>query len=133
MSQSISPELDELSCDLIAQALDALAAGVAVPVLVGYDTATTRDIRAFEDDAYSACLQAARSWIQQNREIVRYALLFDGDIADAAGVYQQALIIEFAERGCTTAYSCYVRYSGVGTQEDFCWAEPQPAGECSPL
>ena len=127
-----------MSCDLLEQALDALAEGAEVPVLVSFaaqnaQKQSTQEIRAFSDDASNECLEAARAWISNNTDIIRYVLLYDGDIADEDGVYQKALIIEFAERGGPCAFSGYVCYESAGDPDNFSWSEPRPAGACDSL
>ena len=61
----ISPELDELSCNLIGEALDVLAAGdllgVAASVLDGQGNRVTC---AFEGDGEEVCLEAAHRRVQ---------------------------------------------------------------------
>ena len=130
---AISDELDRLTCDVLGQALDSLAAGVAVPVLVALDEGEGPQVTAFSDDGQDECLAAAREHVRASGAPLRYALLYDGDVADDDGAYHQALIIEFAERGDERAWSGYVLYEGFGAGEGFAWSDPQPAGECPAL
>lgn len=129
----ISSELDALSCDLLGQALDALAAGVEVPVLVSVDAGEGAETSSFSDDSLELCLEAARDYVRSQDGVVRYAIVYDGDVALEGDVYQAALILEFGEKGATTAYSGYVLYDGFGAQDDFAWADPEPAGTCELL
>lgn len=61
---AISEELDQLSCELMGEALDKLAAGEAlVAVAAAMDEAGIRTTCAFEDDSPEQCLLAAREWV----------------------------------------------------------------------
>jgi hypothetical protein len=129
----ISSELDALSCDLLGQALDALAAGVEVPVLVSVDAGQGAEVSSFSDDSLELCLEAARSFVRDRSDVICYAIVYDGDVALEGEAYQAALILEFGEKGAETAYSGYVLYDGFGAQDDFAWADPEPAGTCELL
>lgn len=60
----ISEELDELSCELMGEALDKLAAGeMLVAVAAAMDEQGIRTTCAFEDDSPEQCLLAAREWV----------------------------------------------------------------------
>ena len=138
---SVSPELDELSCALLGEALDALAAGMELSSVVAVeDSDRTATSRAFENDGPEACLLAARDYVRKLARDggeaesgmgspVRYAIVYDGDVADERGAYAPALILEFGEKGSSTAYSAFVLYDGVGAGEGFSWSDPEAAGE----
>ena len=132
----ISPELDALSCDLLGQALDALAAGVEVPVLAVADLGdgSVPEVTSFADDSLDLCLDAARAYVRGCKGAVRYAIVYDGDVApEGDGAYPAALILEFGEKGSPSGYSGYVIYQGFGSQDDFAWTDPEPAGTCELL
>ncbi|MCH3942648.1 MAG: hypothetical protein LKE37_02900 [Atopobiaceae bacterium] len=142
---AISEELDRLSCDLLGQALDAFAAGIELTSVVAVeDEAGAVSSCAFEDDGPEECLEAARAYVRRvardggDRPAglgrpVRYALVYDGDVADESGAYAPALILEFGERGQEVAFTGFVLYDGFGRGEGFSWSDAQAAGETEPL
>lgn len=140
----ISPQLDELSCDLMGEALDRLAEGVEVNVLLlvadGDDGVASFE---FADDGEEACLAGAHDKVRALKRSkgdpslglgvpLYYALCYEGAVADERGSYADALIMEFGERG-RQAYSAYSLYEGYGKGEDFAWSDPAPAGEVESL
>ena len=142
--QRISPELDELSCDLMGEALDRLAEGADVNVLlVVGDAADSAVSFEFAEDGEEACLQGARNKV---RSLARkhgdaesglgdpryYALCYEGAVADDAGAFADALIMEFGEKG-RPAYSAYSLFEGRGAGDAFAWSDPAPAGEVESL
>ena len=131
--QPISKELDQLTCDLLGQALDALASGEEVPVLVACDAGDGPEVVAFEDDGEEECLEAARDYVRALEGALRYVVLYDGAVEEGEQGYHRALLIEFAEAGSACAWSGYVLYEGFGARDAFSWADPQPAGECPSL
>lgn len=140
----VSAALDELSCDLMGAALDRLAEGEAVNVLlvVGDAQGNACDFE-FSDDGEEACLIGARDKV---RALARskgdaslglgapryYALCYEGAVDNGAGSYADALIMEFGEKGCP-AFSAYSLFEGRGMGEDFAWSDPAPAGEVESL
>ncbi|MDO4404629.1 MAG: hypothetical protein Q4C09_06305 [Atopobiaceae bacterium] len=140
----VSGALDELSCDLMGIALDRLAEGADVNVLlvVGDADGNACDYE-FSDDGAEACLTGARDKV---RELVRlhgdkecglgdpryYAICYEGAVEDGAGSFADALIMEFGEKGCP-AYSAYSLFEGRGEGERFVWSDPAPAGEVTSL
>ena len=142
--QGVSPELDELSCELMGQAFDLLADGQDVDVmLVVGDSEGNAASYVFSDDGEEACLQGARDKVRELRRtkgdeslhlgVPRYyALCYVGAVADEEGPYADALIMEFGERG-RVAYSAYSLFEGRGTGDGFCWSDPAPAGEVDAL
>ena len=131
----VSRELDELSCDLLASALDRLAAGDDVNVLLAVQNAQgSVTPYEFTDDGAEACLEGARDQVRDlGSAIVRYALAYEASVdADGSGEYHEALILEFGERGWP-AYSAFSLYEGKGTGERFMWTDPAPAGEVEAL
>ena len=105
----ISPELDELSSELMGDAFDILADGGEL------------NVRLVVEDAG-----------QGLGNPLRYALVYEGAIADAEGAYQDALILEFGEKNYRS-FSAYSLVDGKGEGEGFTWTEPAPAGELEPL
>ena len=140
----ISTELDELSSELMGDAFDILADGGELNVrLVVEDE--TRNVASYEfaDDGPEALLDGAHRRIvalvkqagdaeQGLGNPLRYALVYEGAIADAEGAYQDALILEFGEKNYRS-FSAYSLVDGRGEGEGFRWTEPAPAGELEPL
>lgn len=141
---TVSAELDELSCELMGQALDLLADGQDVNVLLAVEDAAG-NIASFEftDDGEAACLTGAYDKV---RALARskgdascglgapryYALCYEGAIADEEGAFANALIMEFGEKG-EPAFSAYSLFEGRGAGDEFSWTDPAPAGEVEPL
>ena len=140
----ISPELDELSSELMGDAFDILADGGELNVrLVVEDEARNVASYEFADDGPEALLDGAHRRIvalvkqagdteQGLGNPLRYALVYEGAIADAEGAYQDALILEFGEKNYRS-FSAYSLVDGKGEGEGFRWTEPAPAGELEPL
>lgn len=140
----ISPELDELSSELMGDAFDILADGGELNVrLVVEDEARNVASYEFADDGPEALLDGAHRRIvalvkqagdteQGLGNPLRYALVYEGAIADAEGTYQDALILEFNEKNYRS-FSAYSLVDGKGEGEGFRWTEPAPAGELEPL
>ena len=140
----ISPELDELSSELMGDAFDILADGGELNVrLVVEDEARNVASYEFADDGPEALLDGAHrrivSLVKQAGDAeqglgnpLRYALVYEGAIADAEGAYQDALILEFGEKNYRS-FSAYSLVDGRGEGEGFRWTEPAPAGELEPL
>jgi len=141
---AVSAELDELSCTLLGDALDLLAEDEPMGVLLVVEDAD-RVVAPYEfsDDGAEVCLLAARQCVRDLARAggdagqglgtpVRYAIVYDGGVELAADGFQDALLLEFCEKG-HTAYSAYVLYQGRGQGDGFAWADPEPAGEVEPL
>lgn len=138
----ISPELDELSSTLIGEALDVLAEGGDLDVLlVVQDQVGTVVSYAFAEDGIEACLKGAHDKVLAlGRDggsdgwgpVVRYALAYEGAVVDGVDAYRDALILEFGERGYKS-YSAFSLFEGRGTGDQFTWSDPAPAGELEPL
>ena len=141
---TVSPELDELSCNLMGGGPDRLAEGADVHVLlVVGDAAGNACSFEFADDGEEACLVGARDKV---RALVRskgdascglgapryYALCYEGAVADGAGSDVDALIMEFGEKG-SPAFSAYSLFEGRGAGDAFGWTDPAPAGEVDSL
>lgn len=136
----VSSELDELSSTLMGDALDLLAEGEEVDVLlVVEDVHGSVASYAFSEDGPQACLDAARDRVRHLKryrgdqdvrlaEPVRYALAYEGAIADETGAYRDALLLEFGECGYKS-YSAYALFKGKGQGDGFVWSDPAPAGE----
>ena len=142
----MSEELDALGSTLMGEALDALAAGVVLGVLHAVQDAAGV-VSSFEvtDDGGEACLKGAYDKVRmlgkdggtahKNGGLaapVRYAIVYEGAIADDNDNYQDALMLEFGERGYRS-YSAYSLFSGRGRGNGFVWADPAPAGEVESL
>lgn len=140
----ISAELDELSCGLMGEALDRLAEGADVNVLLAVgDAAGCVATYEFADDGEEACLAGARDKV---RALVRakgdasvglarpqyYAICYEGAVGGDDGSYADAVIMEFGERG-RQAFSAYSLFEGRGAGEGFAWTDPAPAGEVHAL
>ena len=116
----VSPELDELSGNLIGEALDMLADGEEFGILVAVEDVDEEvETLDFSDDGPEECLEAAREYVSDLRDsLVRYTICY--------------LIFEFGERGYEH-FSGYVLFEGRGEGENFAWGDPEPAGEIEPL
>ena len=131
----VSPELDMLSCELLGDAFDRLADAQDVNVLLvtqnGSGEVTPYE---FAEDGAEACLQGAHEKVRELGEACElYALCYEGSVdAEGDGVYHDAVILEFGQRGWPT-YSAYCLFQGKGAGEQFAWADPQPAGELESL
>lgn len=141
---SISPQLDELSSILMGQAFDVLAAGRDVNVLLAVaDAAGNVASYTFADDGPEECLEGARKKVRDLARScgdaaaklgapVRYALAYEGAVADERGAYQDAVLLEFGERG-RTSFSAFSLVDGKGEGDNFAWTDPAPAGEVENL
>lgn len=133
LREGVSPATDELASTLMGDALDLLAAGDPFEVLLAVqDDAGTTQSFEFSDDGPEACLTAARSKVTRVKDAVRYALTYEGAVADDSGAYTDALLLEFGERGWRS-YSAFSLIDGKGSGEGFTWTDPAPAGEVPPL
>ena len=144
LKEGISPELDELVSELVGAALDFLADDGTLPVLlVLEDAAGGFASFEFEDDGVEECLDGAREKVLALARSggdaaaglaapLRYAIAYEGAVADESGAYQDALVVEFGERGWRN-YSLFSLVDGKGTGEGFAWSEPAPAGEIESL
>lgn len=142
--QGVSDELDELSSALVGDALDILAEGDDFGVLLVIEDENGGVASfEFEDDAPDELIDAAHDCVTRigkahgDKESglddpIRYALVYEGMVGDETGAYQDALLLEFGERGWN-AYSAYSFYEGKGEGDGFKWTEPAPAGEVEPL
>ena len=130
---TVSPELDELSSTLMGDALDMLAEGQPMGVLLVIQDADG-DITSFEfiDDGPEALLNGARMRVKRTKRALRYALAYEGAIEAEDGTYAEALILEFGEKG-RPSFSAYSLYEGRGEGDNFRWTDPAPAGEEEPL
>lgn len=140
----VSQELDVLSSSLMGEALDFLAEGKNVDMLLAVqDSKGNLASFSFSDDVPEELLRAAQAKIREldraggDRETglgrpQRYAMAYEGVVADETGAYQDALLLEFGERGWQS-YSAYSFFEGRGRGEGFRWTDPAPAGEVEPL
>lgn len=138
----VSAQLDGMVCDLLGTYLDALAEGEEPGVVLCIEDATANRYQAaFTDDGEEQCLDAAGAFVQKNADgyaeegigaIERYAIACTGAV-DVDGLYEDAVLVSFFERGMSTAYSAFVLFQGAGEGENFMWSDPEPAGEEPPL
>lgn len=140
----ISPELDALSSELMGDAFDILADGQTLNVRV-----VIEDVHGnvapyeFAGDGPDVTLDAARERVERighhggDPKVglgrpVRYAIVYEGAVADESGAYRNAVLLEFGEQG-RKSYSAYSYFKGRGKGKRFRWSEPAPAGEMEPL
>lgn len=130
---SVSPQLDELSSTLMGDALDLLADGEKMGVLVVIQDARG-EVSSYEyvDDGPEALLEAARSRVRSSKNAKYYALTYEGAIEMEDGTYAEALILEFGEKG-KPSFSAFSLFEGRGEGDNFRWSDPAPAGEEEPL
>ena len=129
----VSQELDELSSTLMGNALDLLAEGRAVNVLLVLQE-KNGDVTPLEfaDDSTDVLLEGARSRVRSSRDAVRYALVYEASVQMDDGIYADALLLEFGEKG-RPSFSAYSLFAGRGKGDGFRWTDPAPAGEEEPL
>lgn len=124
----ISAELDALACDLIGAAIELLEAGQELPVMLALDNEA--EVLTFEDDTPDGCYRAACDYVAGcGKKCTRYALLYAGYVQESEDdPGNDALLVEFAERGMSCAWSGYVlyRFASDGAVET---TDPLPAGE----
>ena len=144
LREGVSAQTDELASQLLGKALDVLAVGEELDVLLAVqDAAGTVASYEFADDGPEECLEGARRRARELArehgdkaaklaEPLRYALAYRGAIADDKGAYQDAVLLEFGERGWRS-YSAVSLVEVTGDEDTFGWTEPQPAGELDPL
>ena len=131
--EGVSPQTDELASTLMGDAFDLLASGEPFEVLLAVqDASGTITSYEFQDDGPEACLEAARARVGELKDAIRYALTYEGAVADEDGTYADALLLEFGERGYR-AYSAFSLIDGKGSGDGFTWSDPAPAGEMPPL
>ncbi len=139
--EGMSAELDELSSELMGEALDRLADEGSMGVMLVVETADGEvELFEFVDDGAEQMLEGARDHVKslvrlgQAKESalpVRYAIAYEGAVDTGEG-YEDALLLEFGERGWP-AFSAFSLVSGKGTGDGFAWTDPAPAGEVEPL
>ncbi len=124
----ISDTLDELSCNLLAQALDMLEEDESLPVLLATDC--EEGYLVFDGDTPDNCYQQACTSVTDSGEACSaYALVYDGFVtADDADAGAPALIVEFAERGMDNAWSGYLPYRRDADDHIIAEGDPQPSG-----
>lgn len=129
--EPISAELDALACDAIGMALDKLAIGDGIwPTLFLQKRNGETEYFVFEDDGLDVCLIQARASVgEYGKDAQRYVLYYDGFFKGDDQLTNNALVVEFAERGMETAYSAIVAYGNPGNEADFWYDEAVPGGE----
>ena len=144
--EPISPEMEALADDVIDYGLDALAEkGSFSPSLAMEDESGTRVMLSFDDEEVEECLEAARGIVARAARgkapikglpgaPVRYAIAYDGAVREVdGGPYVSALLVEYGERGLSSAYSAYLRYENPGRPQEFVCTDPAAAGEAELL
>lgn len=140
----VSAQADELGSTLMGEALDRLAAGEDFSVVAtAADSQGQRMTCEFDDDSAEQCLEAARTWVrngarsEDNARVIGkptcYAIAYQGAVADEDDAFQDALILEFGDRGAACGYSAYSLIDGIGSGKRFRYTDPAPAGELSCL
>ena len=144
LNEGVSAKTDELASQLLGKALDVLAVGEELDVLLAVqDEAGHVASYEFADDGPEECLEGAHHRVGELARShgdkaagltapVRYALAYHGAIADEDGAYQDAVLLEFGEHGWRS-YSAFSLVDVTGDEDTFGWTEPQPAGELEPL
>ena len=124
----ISAELDALACELIGAAIEVLEAGEEPSVMLAVDCEA--ETLTFEDDSPDGCYRAAREYVAGcGAKCTRYALLYAGYVQESEeDASQEALLVEFAERGMECAWSGYVLYR-FAADRAVETTDPLPAGE----
>ena len=136
----VSEACDELGSELMGEALDKLAAGEQLSVVASaLDASGQRVTCEFDDDSAEVCLDAAHTWVSGGArgqdgsksigKPVCYAIAYQGAVADEDDAFQDALILEFGDRGASCGYSAYALVDGIGKGNGFRYTDPAPAGE----
>ena len=129
----VSPQLDDLTSTLMGDALDLLAEGMQLNVLLVMQTDGGKvESYEFADDSPEHLLQAAYEHVRRERNALYYAIAYEGAVEMDDGTYADALILEFGERG-RPSFSAYSLFEGRGTGEQFAWTDAAPAGEVEAL
>lgn len=134
LREGVSAQTDEMASALLGRALDVLAVGEDLHVLLALGS-TDGSVSSFEfaDDGPEECLEGARKKAAEaDASVVRAALAYRGAVADETGAYQDAVILEFGERGYRS-YSAFSLVEVTGDEDTFGWTEPEAAGEVPPL
>lgn len=138
---NISQQLDNLSADLMGYSFDLLADGTDLGVQLSVaDASGIVAAFSFQKDDTPACIAAAKHQLfdlvkshgdknQQLNDPIMYAFTYEGAIDTGDSNYQDALIMEFGEKGAVTAWSAYSLIANKGKGESFTWSDPLPAGE----
>ena len=129
----VSPQLDDLTSTLMGEALDLLAEGARLNVLlVMQDVDGQVESFEFADDSPERLLRAAYDRTRSTRNALYYAIAYEGAVELDDGTFADALILEFGERG-RPSFSAYSLFEGRGTGDKFAWTDAAPAGEVEPL
>ena len=134
LREGVSEKTDELASALLGKALDVLAVGEELHVLLALG-GEDGEVASFEfaEDGAEECLEGAhKKAAEAGPDVVRAALAYRGAIADEDGAYQDAVILEFGERGYRS-YSAFSLVDVTGDEDTFGWTAPEAAGEVSPL
>ncbi len=134
LRDGVSPQTDELASELLGKALDVLAVGEELHVLLALGS-KNGEVASYEfaEDGPEECLEAARKKAATaDADVVRCALAYRGAVADEEGAFQDAVILEFGEKGYRS-YSAFSLVDVTGDEDTFGWTEPAPAGEVDAL
>lgn len=144
LKDGVSAKTDELASQLLGKALDVLAVGEDLYVLLAVqDKAGNIASYEFAEDGPEECLDGARAKVGKVAaekgdaaaglgDPVRYALTYRGAVEDEEGAYQDAVILEFGEKGYRS-FSAFSLVDVTGDEDTFGWTEPAPAGEVDAL
>lgn len=140
----MSPQLDALTTALLGGALDRLATGEDLNVILVVEDASGNDASyEFSDDGPEELLLGARETVGRlAREggdpasglgvPRRYAMAYEAAVGTEDGSFHDAVLLEFGERGYRS-FSAYSLVEGKGAGDGLSWTEPLPAGELEPL
>ncbi len=134
LRDGVSAQTDELASALLGKALDVLAVGEELHVLLALGS-KSGEVASYEfaEDGPEECIEGAHKKVAEaDADVVRYALAYRGAIADEDGAYQDAVILEFGERGYRS-FSAFSLVDVTGDEDTFGWTAPEPAGEVEPL
>ena len=133
---TISTLLDAVACEAIGATLDLLAEGSEVHPTAYFAVHGENDAEPqveqaeFSDDTPDLCLEAARNHVRGLKgKADVYAIAYDGFVQESEDEpAQDAVIVEFGERGAAAAYSALVLYA-FEKDGTLSYSDPQPAGE----
>lgn len=128
--EPISAELEALGQRVLDESLHILSQKQELWPLVCYETLDgEQNCVSFSEDEKAECLEAARAYLKEQDNILRYVVSYDGVIQDEDDLeLYPAVIFEFAEQGMSCAYSGYCLYQLAQNGEDFLCTEPRSAG-----
>lgn len=128
--EPISPELEALGQQILDESFYILVQDRELWPLALYETLDgEQHCVSFSEDEQAECLLAARAYLKQQKNVLRYVLSYDGLIqGEEDSELYPAVIFEFAERGMSHAYSGYCAYQLAQDGKDFLCSAPKSAG-----